>query len=160
MPGRLRGLGESYRAHLISTMRDVGGEAILRTRPRPEAWSALEYTCHARDVLLVQRERLYVALVEDGPSFAPMYREQRARLARYNEQDVERAATEIGVAAEMIAGAFTALDDEQWQRRLVYNFPSPAERTVAWLARHTLHEAEHHLGDVARVLVAARAIPG
>ena len=45
--------------------------------------------CHVRDVFLVQRDRLYTALVEDTPTFTPMYRDQRVTLARYNAQDPE-----------------------------------------------------------------------
>ena len=53
----------------------------LRRRPAPDVWSTLEYSCHVRDVLLAQRERLYLALVEDEPSFAPIYRDHRVVLA-------------------------------------------------------------------------------
>jgi hypothetical protein len=44
---------------------------MLRTRPEEGVWSALEYACHVRDVFLVQRDRLYTALVEDTPTFTP-----------------------------------------------------------------------------------------
>jgi hypothetical protein len=43
-------------------------------------------------------------------------------------------------------------ESDDWQRRLVYNYPEPAERDLAWLARHTVHEGEHHLFDVDRLL--------
>ena len=59
----------------------------IRTRPGPRIWSALEYACHVRDVFLVLRERLYLALVEECPSFAPMYRDERASLARYGAEE-------------------------------------------------------------------------
>ena len=99
-------------------------------------WSALEYACHVRDVLLVQRERLYLALVEDTPSVAPMYRDERAT-PRYNLQDPKTVAEQITVAANLAGQAFADLDEVQWLRRLIYNFPAPQERTVIWLAQHT-----------------------
>ena len=46
-------------------------------RPEPATWSPLEYLCHVRDVLLVQRERVLQARREDVPSFAPMGRDER-----------------------------------------------------------------------------------
>src|SRR4026208_608781 len=52
----------------------------LRTRRRPDQWSPLEYGCHVRDVLLVQRERVLMARVVDTPSFDPMNRDQRVEL--------------------------------------------------------------------------------
>lgn len=115
-------------------------------------WSALEYACHVRDVLLAQRERLFLALVEDCPSFAPIYREQRVSLAHYQEASPESVSAQLGMAAELTAAAFGGIDEAGWRRECIYNFPEPARRSVAWLAAHTLHEGEHHLGDIDRVL--------
>ena len=51
-------------------------------RPSPEQRSPIEYACHVRDVALMQRNRVYVALVEDEPSFKPMYRDERVAFDR------------------------------------------------------------------------------
>ena len=37
----------------------------------------------------------------------------------------------------------------------VYNWPTREERTVTWIARHTVHEMEHHRRDIDSVLAAA-----
>jgi S-DNA-T family DNA segregation ATPase FtsK/SpoIIIE len=58
----------------------------------------------------------------------------------------------VTAAAELCAATFGALAGDGWSRRLVYNWPSPAEHDVAWLARHTLHEGVHHLVDVSRIV--------
>jgi len=126
--------------------------AQLRRRPSPDTWSALEYACHVRDVLLAQRERLYLALVEDQPSFSPIYRDHRVVLARYNDHDPGDVTRELSVAAQLFAGAFCALDGSQRSRTCVYNYPEPTVRTVDWLALHTLHECRHHLADARRSL--------
>lgn len=126
--------------------------AVLRERPEPGVWSALEYACHVRDVLLAQRERLFLALVEDCPSFVPIYREQRVSLARYREANPGTVAAQLGMVAELVAGAFEGIDDAGWRRECIYNFPAPARRSVGWLATHTVHEGEHHLADIDRVL--------
>jgi len=129
----------------------------IRARPGPRIWSALEYACHVRDVFLVQRERIYLTLVEDCPRFAPMYREERAVLARYVAEEPDDVGREIKMAAELLAWAFEGLDEAQWQRRCIYNSPEPSERTVLWLARHAIHEGEHHLHDVDAALRSAAA---
>jgi S-DNA-T family DNA segregation ATPase FtsK/SpoIIIE len=148
VPGALGSIGEAFRVGLAEA--DV---AALRRRPRPEVWSALEYACHIRDVLLLQRERLYLALVEDTPSFARLHRDERVVLARYNDQDPEAVENQIVVAAQLAAGAFAELDDVQWRRTLLYNWPEPGQKEdVRWLAAHTVHEGRHHLGDFAAVL--------
>ena len=146
LDARFRAVAPRYRAILEE---DV---TALRRRPAPEVWSALEYACHVRDVLLVQRDRIYVALVEDTPSFPPMYREERVTFARYNEQDPAQVAEQIGMASELMAGAFSVLDDEQLARGCRYVYPVPAVRSLRWLGLHTLHECEHHARDARRSL--------
>ncbi|HVA06538.1 MAG TPA: DinB family protein [Acidimicrobiales bacterium] len=128
--------------------------AALRARPVPNQWSVLEYACHVRDVLLMQRDRVYVALVEDEPSFKPMYRNERVGFDRYNEQDPSNVAAEVVMAARLFANALRGLSAAQWVRPLVYGFPDPSARDVEWVAHHTLHEAVHHGADMDRIQVA------
>jgi hypothetical protein len=105
-----------------------------------------------RDVLLVQRDRAIAALVDVRPSFPLMHRDERVALAHYHAQSLETVAVQIGMAAELFALVFDGLDPSQLRRSLVYNFPEPTERDLAWLGRHTVHEAEHHLLDITSVL--------
>lgn len=126
--------------------------AAGRRRPAPGVWSAVEYACHVRDVVLVQRERAIRTLVEDVPSFPPMHRDERVALAGYGDEDPAAVVAGLEVAADLLARVFERAGPEALARRCVYNFPAPAERTLAWVGRHTLHEAHHHLADVDRVL--------
>lgn len=125
---------------------------IARERPEPAVWSTLEYACHVRDVLLVQRERVVLALVEDRPSFARMYRDERVGLCRYDAQEPPEVLDQLAMAAELCAHVLEGIDDTGWSRPLVYNWPEPATFDLAWMGRHTVHEVEHHLQDVASVL--------
>lgn len=143
LPARLRDFGPRYRATV--TARDD-----IRRRPAPEVWSPLEYACHVRDVLRVQRERLALALATPEPEFVPMRRDERAVEERYNEQDVEVVLTDLAAAADALADAVAALRPEQWPRTAVYPWPARQVRTVEWVARHSVHEGEHHLLDIAR----------
>jgi hypothetical protein len=130
------------------------GSPTLRLRPAAEVWSPVGYGCHTRDVALMQRDRLYVALVEDEPSFKPMYRDQRVAFDRYDEQVPEVVADQLSVGIELFAHALEGLDAEQWLRPLVYGFPDPSVRTVEWMAHHTLHEVVHHQADMERLVSA------
>jgi len=145
--GTIRAFGPTYRAALAGV-----DDGVARTRPAPAVWSALEYACHVRDVLLVQRDRALLALVEEQPSFARMNREERVALAHYNAHPPAQVAEQLSMAADLCAAVFEGLTDDQLARRLIYNFPAPTERTMAWLGRHTVHEGEHHLGDVRSVI--------
>ncbi|MGE3536002.1 MAG: DinB family protein [Candidatus Tectimicrobiota bacterium] len=152
VPTRLAAFGPRYRDLLCPTTPPAAWETLLRTRPAPEVWSALEYACHIRDVFLVQRDRLYVALVEDTPRFSPMYRDERVTLARYNAQDPATVVNQISTAAQLIAQAFAALDAAQLARPCIYNYPAPAAHSLLWVGQHVIHEGEHHCRDIAAVL--------
>ena len=121
----------------------------LRRRPSPEVWSALEYACHVRDVMLVMRERFLLVLREPSPpAFTPMGRDERVADDRYAEQAPDDVARQLVDATAMLTFVFEGLDDEQWALTCIYNYPAPADRTLAWVAQHTVHEAEHHLADL------------
>jgi DNA segregation ATPase FtsK/SpoIIIE, S-DNA-T family len=133
---------------------------VLRIRPSPTVWSALEYGCHVRDVLLVQRDRALLALVEDNPQFPPMYREERVANARYDSQGPAELGEELKVAVNMLAKLAGELTEKELSRPCVYNFPEPTQRDVGWLFRHTMHEVVHHLMDVTDVLRAVSSRTG
>lgn len=149
-------------AEIAGRLRAVSGEAgqvligadAARSRVRPEAdvWSALEYGCHLRDVLLVQRDRVVLAVVEDEPAFARMHREERVGLCGYDAEPAEAVAAELAMAGRLCALAFERLEGGDWGRRFVYNWPEAAVHDVTWLGRHALHEAVHHLLDMRQVL--------
>ena len=105
-----------------------------------------------RDVLLIQRDRVILALVEEVPGFAPMHRDERVALAHYGDEDVGEVAGELTMAGNLTAKLFAALSPVQLARRCIYNYPETAERDLTWLGRQTVHETVHHLGDIRRML--------
>jgi hypothetical protein len=147
LPDEIRRLAAALAERIAGT-----DASALRAHPRPDAWSALEYACHLRDVLRVQRERIVLALAETEPTFALMRRDERVTEDRYNEQDPAVVATELVEAARAVAAQLESLGDSQWQRTGVYPYPEPQIRTLEWVARHTVHEAVHHSLDVDRLL--------
>ncbi|ALG15465.1 hypothetical protein AOZ06_41820 [Kibdelosporangium phytohabitans] len=126
--------------------------ADVRRRPGDGVWSPLEYSSHVRDVLLSQRERVLLAQRVDTPDCVPMGVDDRVEREGYNEQEPEAVARQITDAALLLATVLDRLDDAGWQRRLIYNYPASAERSVRWVAMHALHEVRHHLMDVRRQL--------
>lgn len=77
-----------------------------------------------------------------------MGRDERVEHDGYAEQDPLDVARQVGDAALMFANVLARLDDADWERTLVYNYPEPSERTLRWVALHTVHEAQHHLRDI------------
>ncbi len=150
-PGALRHSAREIRERLGTLLDEPGGVERLRTRPEPDVWSTLEYAGHVRDVLLVQHARLYQALIEDVPAFTPMHRDERVGLGGYNDEDPATTATEVTIAADLLARVLSRLDTTEWSRRCTYDVTRPSEVDVVWLARHSVHEVVHHLLDIDEV---------
>ncbi|CAG7621680.1 DinB family protein [Actinacidiphila bryophytorum] len=129
--------------------------AVLRRRPAPDVWSPLEYACHLRDMLLVQRERVLAARRLDTPVAEPMGRDERVGHDGYAGQDPADVARQLRDAALLFAGTLTRLSPADWDRTLIYTYPERQERTLRWLAQHTLHELVHHTQDIRRQLPAS-----
>lgn len=129
-----------------------GPDGDLRKRRSPTLWSSLEYGCHLRDVLLVQRERVLAARRSERPSIEPMGRDERVTHDGYAEQDPVAVADELVMSARLLANVLTRLRSQDWGRTVMYNYPQKAERTLGWVAAHSLHEVNHHLLDARRQL--------
>jgi hypothetical protein len=129
------------------------GDAVLRQRPAPGVWSALEYAAHVRDVFSWYDERVGRSLVEDRPTFEGPGPDARAEEGRYNEQDPLAVADELAANAEKLAATIEAVPEGGWDRVHVRN---GEERSVLFTARRAVHEGNHHLLDIGRVLRTVR----
>jgi len=131
----------------------TGSQADLRARRQPDRWSPLEYACHVRDMLLVQRERLLVARRLDRPVCEPMGRDERGEFDGYAGQEPADVARQLRDAAQLFASDLERLSSADWDRTVIYTYPQRAERSLRWLAIHTVHEVGHHLLDVRRQIL-------
>lgn len=132
------GIADLLRAH----------EQRAGERPSPQRWSALEYGAHVRDVLVTIRDRMVVGLVEDDPSFTPMYRDERISLGLYADDAAGAIADEVETVQAMFARVFGRLDADALARPVRYGSPDPIETTVGWMGKQAVHECEHHLDDI------------
>ena len=92
-----------------------------------------------------------MARVESGRPVTPMGRDERVRWGEYAGLTPTVVAAEVEQAAEWLAHSWTLLSEQDWVRTVLYNYPEPAERTLAWVAAHVVHELVHHRGDVERL---------
>jgi DinB superfamily len=147
---RFRAAGSSIVEGSVQLGRMITNPAAdARRRRSPRQWSPLEYACHVRDILLVQRERVLLARRETCPNLAPMGRDERVEHDGYSEQFPADVARQLEDSARMLANVLSRLGDD-WDRTLIYNFPAPTERSLRWVAIHTLHEVRHHQMDTER----------
>ncbi len=149
----LRKFGRRYRAPLTRFLPGEDGETVVRTRPLPEVWSALEYACHVRDVFDWYDERVRASLVEDRPSYDGPDPDEAAAHGRYNEQDPVAVADALGINAERLAATFESVPDDGWDR---VHLRRGHERSVLFTARRAVHEGNHHLLDIGRGLRTVR----
>jgi hypothetical protein len=120
----------------------------LRSRVDPTVWSPLEYACHIRDVLLVQRERVLKVRRGHGRETQPMGRDERVEHDGYNEQHTDDVAVQVEQAAILFIGVLARLGSAEWDLQIDYNFPEDITRNLRWVAVHTAHEVVHHLQDM------------
>ncbi|WP_371481309.1 DinB family protein [Kitasatospora sp. NBC_00315] len=121
-------------------------DAVLRRRPRPDVWSALEYACHVRDVYRLFDVRLNLMLDQDAPLFPNWDQDETAVAERYGEQDPKIVAADLAEAAGILAAGFDGVAGEQWQRTGTRG--DGARFTVESFARYLIHDPLHHLYDV------------
>ena len=147
-----------YRAPLTRFLPGEDGAAVVRRRPAPEVWSALEYACHSRDVLAFYRGRVERVLAEERPTFdavGPVSPPER--VARYHDEAADAVAEQVAHEATALAELLGGLEPEQWLRIGLSSEGDGAERTVRVLAERAAHDPSHHLLDVGRSLRAARS---
>jgi L-amino acid N-acyltransferase YncA len=142
-------------AAIVAGVADVASALLApgadpTRRRRADIWSPLEYGCHLRDVLLVQRERVLEARRAVTPGFSPMGRDERVEHDGYADQDPGDVARQLGDAAALFANVLARLGPGDWDRTVIYNYPQPAERPLRWVAAHTVHEVVHHTLDIRR----------
>ena len=63
-------------------------------------------------------------------------------------------AAGIILGAKLLAHLLRRLSPSHWQRTGIYGYPTPAERDLRWMARNVVHELQHHLHDVDRLIAA------
>ena len=149
----LRKFGRRYQAPLSRFLPGEDGDALLRQRPAPGVWSALEYAAHVRDVFAWYDERVRRSLTEDRPSYEGPDPDEAAEAGRYNELDPAAVAAELAANAEQLANTLEAVPDDAWDR---VHLRRGEPRTVLFSARRAVHEGNHHLLDIGRGLRTVR----
>jgi hypothetical protein len=154
--GTVRALGRRYQAPLTRLLPGENPDEVLRKRPDPETWSALEYAAHVRDLIALWGSTLHRALTQDRPHVSrpdPGVGERFAADQAYNEQDPTTVAQELSANADRLANKVGTIAPDQWDRAVVLG---QEEMTALAIVRKVAHEGGHHLLDVGRSLRAAR----
>lgn len=142
--------GGRYRVPLSRFLPDEDPAVVVRTRPEPGVWSALEYTVHVGVAVRWYQERVRRVVEEERPALAPYGFSAACDRDRYNEHDPAEAAEAVATEAAALATLLGSLEPAAWAR--VGTGSDGDERSVVDLGRRAAHEVNHHLLDVGRVL--------
>ena len=134
--------------------------ADLVGRREPGRWSPLEYGCHVRDMLCVQRELLPAWRRLDRQESTPMGRDERVELDGCASQGPADVARLLGDAAQLSGTDLDRLVGADCDRQASDSYPERAERSLRWLAIRTVREVRHHLGDVGEQIAETVAAEG
>jgi hypothetical protein len=81
-----------------------------------------------------------------------MGRDERVDHDGYASQHIDEVVRQLRDASLLFANVLSRLGPSDWERRVVYNYPTHQTRPLTWVAAHTVHEIVHHAGDVERQL--------
>jgi hypothetical protein len=152
----VRSFPRRYRALLATLDPEEDPESVLRRRPAPGTWSAVEYTAHVSDVLDELAAAIRRIVAEDRPTIHMADADQRAAEQRYGDWEPEEALFALEHASARLAEVLAGVDPGDWKRTGTLD---RGERDALSLARDAAHEGAHHLRDIERGLQAVRGRP-
>lgn len=142
--------GKRLRAPLTRGLPNEDLLAVLRTRPEPDHWSALEYACHIRDAVGVNVDRFAaIAGSQEPPEFVLFDVDGVVTERDYNGQEPSAVADEIDAVTAKMAAALDAVPADGWER---FGTRGDLVFSLDWMARNIQHEVDHHLLDIGRTL--------
>ena len=146
--GAVRTFPRRYRA-LLTQFDDTDIEDVIRRRPAPDVWSALEYTAHVAQTIDLMAPNLRQIITEDNPFLYTFDPDLQAKEQSYNDWTLLQALGELESACADMSMAIEYVGSNEWNR--VGTFDS-GEREAIDVARDAVHEGAHHLRDIKRNL--------
>jgi len=133
----------------------IDDDEVLRRRPSPSTWSALEYTAHVADILEAMTPQLIEVAQKDSPRINdPLDQDERAIDRSYNDMEPAEVLDWLQRSATTAADTAAGFTPDDWSRTAEYPY---GERELIDILRNMVHEGVHHLRDVENVL---RAVIG
>ena len=152
-PDAVRAFGRRYRAPLTRLLQGEDARAVLSQRPDLQVWSAVEYAAHVRDVFGLFDRRIAHVLAEENPDLEVVDHDAVVEEGRYRELDAAVVADQLAEGAERLGSTLESLAPGDWGRS---GRREGEPRSVLEIARRAVHEGNHHLLDIGRVLRTVR----
>ena len=149
----IRSFPRRYRAALTTFGQDEDADAVIRRRPGPDEWSALEHAAFAADMIDRYAPSVRRMVVEDNPTVPFFDPESRLQEDNWNERPVREVVSAMETACADMASTLDTVDADDWTRGGRFDW---GERDVLAAAREAVHQGSHHLREVERVLRVVR----
>jgi hypothetical protein len=147
--GAVRTFPRRYRSILLRLEPGEDPEVVLRQRPAPDVWSALEYTAHVAQTLDLIAPTIRQIINEDNPHLYAFDPDEQAHEQSYNEWPIMQAVGELESACADLSMAIEYVPSDEWTRKGSFDW---GEREAIDMARNAVHEGSHHLRDIKRGL--------
>jgi hypothetical protein len=145
----IRSFPRRYRAALTTFGQDEDADAVVRRRPEPDDWSALEHAAFAADMIDRYAPSVRRMLVEDNPTLPFFDPDSRVEDERWNERPVRDVVWAMETACADMASTLDTVGADDWTRTGRFDW---GERDVLGAAREAVHQGSHHLRDIEQVL--------
>ncbi len=121
-------------------------DAVLRRKPVPDKWSAMEVVCHLRDIEKLWADRLVKAAFSEKPAFYMLEVDDLAVKNGYNTQDLGAALKEFARLREDNLRLLRALPAGQWQRSGIH--PKRGEITIERIVEIMIGHDQGHRDQI------------
>lgn len=128
-------------------------EPVLRRRPDEDTWSPVEYGWHVGSGLSWMADAVGTMIEGTDEEIGWFGHEQDVREADPRSRELDEITTRLDGATARLAAVLAQVDPDAWERTAAFPW---GERDVLDTARNAVHEGEHHLHDVRRILSGER----
>jgi hypothetical protein len=145
----IRSFPRRYRAALKTFGQDEDADAVIRRRPAPDEWSALEHAAYAADMIDRYAPSIRRMLMEDNPTLPFFDPESRVEEEGWNGRPLPKVVADMETACADMGMTLDEVGADDWARRGRFDW---GERDVLAAAREAVHVGSHHLREIEQVL--------
>jgi len=125
-------------------------DAVLRRKPAPDKWSAMEGVCHLRDIEKLWADRLVKAAFSEKPAFYMLDVDDLAVKNGYNTQELGAALKEFARLREDNLRLLRALPAGQWKRSGIH--PKRGEITIERIVEIMIGHDRGHFEQITKAV--------
>jgi hypothetical protein len=129
---------------------------VLRRRPAPDKWSAVEIVAHLADVEIVMGWRFRLILAHDGVAVQAFDQDEWVRNLRYQDTDPTESVDQFEPARIANLRLLRRVEPSRLENHGVH--PERGRETVAHLARLIAGHDLNHLAQLESLVAAGRSL--